>query len=83
VHLDDIAVTLCSGTPVDATIIDAPSSTKNMARAGDREMSSTKKGHDWFFGVAHFLETSTCPNEPKFHFQTGVNHIRRLVVFGT
>jgi IS5 family transposase len=35
---------------VDATIIDAPSSTKNEAKARDPEMSSTKKGNDWFFG---------------------------------
>ena len=49
----------------------APSSTKNKAKARDPEMSSTKKGNDWFFGmkahigvdaesgVTHSLETST------------------------
>ena len=49
-HLADQGITLCSGTLVDATIIDAPSSTKNEAKARDPEMSSTKKGNDWFFG---------------------------------
>lgn len=49
-HLADKGITLRSGTLVDATIIDAPSSTKNKARARAPEMSSTKKGNDWFFG---------------------------------
>ncbi len=70
-HLADKGITLRSGTLVDATIIDAPSSTKNKSGARDPEMSSTKKGNDWFFGmkahigvdadsgVIHSLETST------------------------
>ena len=70
-HLADKGITLRSGTLVDATIIDAPSSTKNKAGARDPEMSSTKKGGDWYFGmkahigvdaasgVIHSLETST------------------------
>jgi IS5 family transposase len=70
-HLADKGITLRSGTLVDATIIDAPSSTKNKAGARDPEMSSTKKGNDWFFGMkahvgvdsrnglVHSLETTT------------------------
>jgi IS5 family transposase len=70
-HLADQGITLCSGTLVDATIIAAPSSTKNEARARDPEMSSTKKGFDWYFGmkahvgvdaksgIVHNLETTT------------------------
>ena len=70
-HLADKGITLRSGTLVDATIIDAPSSTKNQAKARDPEMSSTKKGNDWYSGmkahigvdadsgVTHSLETST------------------------
>jgi len=50
-HLADKGITLRSGTLVDATIIDAPSSTKNRAGARDPEMSSTKKGNDWYFGM--------------------------------
>ena len=50
-HLADKGITLRSGTLVDATIIDAPSSTKNKFRARDPEMSSTKKGNNWFFGM--------------------------------
>lgn len=70
-HLADKGITLRAGTLVDATIIDAPSSTKNKARAHDPEMSSTKKGNDWYFGmkahigvdaesgVTHSLDTTT------------------------
>jgi IS5 family transposase len=70
-HLADKGITLRSGTMVDATIIDAPSSTKNKARARDPEMSSTKKGNEWYFGmkahigvdvdsgVTHSLDTTT------------------------
>ena len=50
-HLTDQGITLCSGTLVDATIIDAPASTKNEAKARDPKMSSTKKGNDWYFGM--------------------------------
>jgi IS5 family transposase len=45
-HLTEKGITLRSGTLVDTTIIDAPSSTKNKAGARDPEMSSTKKGND-------------------------------------
>ena len=39
------------GTIVDATIIDAPSSTKNVEKKRDPEMHSTKKGNQWRFGM--------------------------------
>jgi hypothetical protein len=44
---------------VDATIIDAPSSTKNDARARDPEMSSTKKGKDWYFGMKAHVDAES------------------------
>ena len=50
-HLAGKGITLRSGTLVDATIIDAPSSTKNEAGKRDPEMTSTKKGNDWYFGM--------------------------------
>lgn len=50
-YLADQGITLRSGMLVDAIIIDASSSTKNEARAHHPEMSSTKKGNDWFCGV--------------------------------
>lgn len=42
---------LKEGTMVDATIIDAPPSTKNAKGERDPEMHQTKKGNDWFFGM--------------------------------
>ena len=39
------------GTIVDATIIAAPSSTKNRQKARDPEMHQTKKGNQWYFGM--------------------------------
>ncbi len=40
-----------TGTVVDATILAAPSSTKNQAGKRDAEMSSTQKGGHWHFGM--------------------------------
>ncbi len=39
------------GTIVDATIIDAPKSTKNEAQERDPEMHQAKKGNQWYFGA--------------------------------
>jgi len=39
------------GTIVDATILDAPSSTKNASGKRDPEMHSTQKGGQWYFGM--------------------------------
>jgi transposase, IS5 family len=48
---------LKSGTLVDATIINAPSSTKNEDKARDPEMSQTKKGNQWYFGMKVHIGT--------------------------
>lgn len=55
---DEVAALLCErgllmrqGTIVDATIIAAPSSTKNKAKARDPEMHQAKKGNQWYFGM--------------------------------
>jgi IS5 family transposase len=39
------------GTIVDATLIAAPSSTKNKAGKRDPEMHQTKKGNQWYYGM--------------------------------
>ena len=39
------------GTAVDATLIPAPSSTKNKAKARDPEMHSSQRGKQWLFGM--------------------------------
>jgi len=42
---------LKTGTVVDATLIAAPSSTKNASGERDPEMKQSKKGNQWFFGM--------------------------------
>jgi len=42
---------LREGTLVDATLIAAPASTKNVKRQRDSEMHQTKKGNQWYFGM--------------------------------
>jgi transposase, IS5 family len=42
---------MSKGTLVDATLIAAPSSTKNQAHSRDPEMHQTKKGNQWHFGI--------------------------------
>ena len=49
--LADRGMSLRGGTIVDATIIAAPSSTKNRDGERDPEMHQTRKGNQWFFGM--------------------------------
>src|SRR5215472_7380612 len=54
-HLAAKGLAISTGTIVDATIISAPSSTKNAAKARDPEMHQTKKGNQWYSGMkGHF-----------------------------
>jgi IS5 family transposase len=50
-HLQAQGLVVNSGTMVDATIINAPSSTKNKDKGRDPEMHQTRKGNQWFFGM--------------------------------
>jgi len=50
-YLQENGLTVKTGTIVDATIIDAPSSTKNKEGKRDPEMHQTKKGNEWYFGM--------------------------------
>ena len=50
-HLEGKGVRITTGTIVDATIIHAPSSTKNRGQKRDEEMHQTKKGNPWYFGM--------------------------------
>lgn len=50
-HLRARGMKVNSGTMVDATIINAPSSTKNKDKARDPEMHQTRKGNQWYFGM--------------------------------
>jgi len=50
-YLEANGLKVSQGTIVDATIISAPSSTKNRDKKRDPEMHSTKKGNQWYFGM--------------------------------
>lgn len=50
-YLQEQGLKVSTGTIVDATIIDAPSSTKNREGQRDPEMHQTKKGNQWYFGM--------------------------------
>jgi transposase, IS5 family len=50
-HLEGQGVRITTGTIVDATIIHAPSSTKNREQKRDPEMHQTRKGKQWYFGM--------------------------------
>ena len=51
VYLEHHGIKVSKGTIVDATIINAPSSTKNAAGERDPDMHQTKKGNQWYFGM--------------------------------
>jgi IS5 family transposase len=50
-YLHENGIKIAKGTIVDATIISAPSSTKNKDGTRDPEMHQTKKGNQWYFGM--------------------------------
>lgn len=50
---------LKQGTMVDATLVAAPTSTKNQSGKRDPEMSSTQKGNQWYFGMKAHIGADT------------------------
>ena len=50
-HLETKGIRIATGTIVDATIIHAPSSTKNAKKERGPAMHQTKKGNQWHFGL--------------------------------
>lgn len=81
------------GTIVDATIIAAPPSTKNRERKRDPEMSQTKKGNEWYFGmkahigvdmkhgVVHTMKTTTAKVHDRKLFKE-LLHGEEKAIFG-
>jgi len=55
--LDTKGLLMKQGTIVDATIIHAPSSTKNARQERDPEMKQTRKGNTWYFGMKVHIGT--------------------------
>jgi IS5 family transposase len=58
-YLTEKGLLLREGTIVDATIINAPSSTKNREKTRDPEMRSTRKGNQYYFGMKAHVGTDT------------------------
>jgi IS5 family transposase len=50
-YLQENGIKVSRGTIVDASIINAPSSTKNKKKERDPEMRQTRKGNQWYFGM--------------------------------
>jgi len=50
-HLKQRGMAMKQGTIIDASLISAPSSTKNKTGERDPEMHQTKKGNQWFYGM--------------------------------
>lgn len=81
------------GTIVDATIVAAPSSTKNQSGQRDPEMKQTKKGNQWHFGMKAHIGvdassglvhevTATPANEADINQAQHLLHGQEKVVFG-
>ena len=58
-HLSERGLLVGKGTIVDATIIDAPSSTKNAKKKRDPQMHQTRKGKQWYFGMKVHIGVDT------------------------
>ena len=90
--LEERGLLMRQGTIVDATIIAAPSSTKNKEKSRDPEMHQTRKGNQWYFGMkAHIgvdvasgvvhTVTGTAANEADINQMAAVLHGREEAVF--
>ncbi len=92
-YLDEKKLNMKRGTIVDATLISAPSSTKNKDKSRDPEMSSTKKGNQWHFGMkahigvdaesglVHSMRTTTAKTHDKVEMEN-LMHGEERAVFG-
>jgi IS5 family transposase len=92
-HLARKGLLLKRGSIVDATIIAAPSSTKNADGQRDPEMHQTKKGNQWYFGMkAHIAVdadsglvhtvTTTAANEADVEQVADLLHGKEEEVYG-
>jgi IS5 family transposase len=68
-HLCELGLLVGKGTIVDATIIDAPSSTKNAKKKRDPQMHQTRKGKQWYFGMK--VHTGTDADSGLVHTVVG------------
>ena len=92
-HLERKGIRIATGTIVDATIIHAPSSTKNEKKERDPEMHQTRKGQQWYFGlkahigvdakegIVHSVATTAASVADK-HMLPGLLHGEERKVWG-
>lgn len=75
-YLEEENLLLKEGTAIDATLIAAPTSTKNKDKKRDSEMSSTKKNDQWHFGMkAHIgVQSRGKPLVHSFESSTAKDH---------
>jgi IS5 family transposase len=73
-YLAERGLKVAGGTIVDATIIAAPSSTKNEKKERDPEMRQTKKGNQWHFGMKGHIGVDS---------RTGLIHSAAVTPAGT
>ena len=59
-RFNEAGLTLCKGRIIDASFIEAPTSTKNRTHSRDSEMASGKKGNTWHFGMKMHVATDEC-----------------------
>ena len=73
--LQEKGLLIKEGSVVDATIIHAPTSTKNSSGSRDPEMRSTKKGNQWYFGMkAHIGVDDSSPIVHSVHTTAANEH---------
>ena len=58
-YLQDQGLKISTGTIVDATIINAPSSTKHRNKQRDPDMHQAKQGNQWVFGMKAHIATGS------------------------
>lgn len=92
-ELENRGILLKKGTIVDATIINAPTSTKNQEKIRDPEMKQTKKGNQWYFGMkahigadmktglVHTLTTTSANHHDSTEFDN-LLHGKEQAVYG-
>src|SRR5918993_4413925 len=71
--LEERGLLMRQGTIVDATIIAAPSSTKNKEKARDPEMHQAKKGNQWHFGMKAHIGVDVASGVVHSVVGTGAN----------
>ena len=74
-HLESQGLRLREGTTVDASLIEAPSTTKNRTGGRDPEMRQTKKGNEWHFGYAKVRYRGLAKNTQRLVLLLGLTNL--------